>query len=316
MRKAVFIIVLIFIFTLCSCSGKRYIPDYNFNDIASSEGYILACGDRGLISVTADLINWEYKIIDKNINFSNVTSAKGIFYILGTDSSFNSTVYSYSPTDSQIQTLKCDEYYKQIEAVNCHLFAFTQDSIKVSDDGTKWEKISFPTIYDEITQQYQYIPTCMLFDGDNYIVSGGGNFIVSSPDLLKWSFINLNTDGSMCSNGIASNGKEDVIVGDHLFISYKSEDNLWSIDEKINNVEEIDDYYTICLSDVATDGNRFIAVGQRGLILVRDGDTWSVSDSKTNDWLKKIVWNGKYFIVLSEKGFLFSKDCQDWTLVK
>lgn len=177
----------------------------------------------------------------------------------------------------------------------------------------KWEKISFPTIYDETTQQYQYIPACMIHDGNNYIVSGAGNFIVSSPDLVKWSFISNNTDGTMCSYGIASNGKQDVVVGAQLFISYKSEDNLWSIDEKINSIEKIDDYYTLCLSDVATDGNKFIAVGQRGLILIRDGDTWNVSDSGINDWLKKIVWNGKYFVVLSEKGFLFSKDGQTWS---
>lgn len=104
MRKVVFLIVLIliFIFTLCSCSENRYIPDYTFTDVASSEGYILACGDAGLISITTDLINWEYRIIDKNVDFTNVTSAKGIFYILGVDSSLNSKLYSYSPNDSKI----------------------------------------------------------------------------------------------------------------------------------------------------------------------------------------------------------------------
>ncbi len=235
---------------------------------------------------------------------------------MGKDSSSNTTLYPYSPIDGQIKKLECDEYYKQIEAVNGHLFAFTRDSIKVSDDGVMWSKISFPTIYDEITQNNEYTPECMLYDGKDYIVSGGGNFIVSSPDLTEWSFISDDPYGTACSYGIASGGGKVVIVGDHLYLSFRSEDNLWSFDEKINNVESIPDYYTLCLFDVATDGSKFIAVGQRGLILVRDGDIWNVSDSGVGDWLNKIVWNGKYFVVLSEKGFLFSKDGQTWSSVK
>lgn len=160
---------------------------------------------------------------------------------------------------------------------------------------------------------------CMLYDGTNYIVSGGGNFIVSSPDLSEWSFIADNTRGSGSSLGVVSNGKQDVIVGDHLFIGTKSQDNAWSIKtsgESINNIDKVDDYYTLCLYDVAADGSRFVAVGHRGLILVSNGDKWNISTSGVRDRLTKIVWNGKYFIVLSDKGFLYSTDGQKWSSVK
>jgi hypothetical protein len=63
-----------------------------------------------------------------------------------------------------------------------------------------------------------------------------------------------------------------------LFICYRDKNNSWSMNEKINSIENIEDYYTLCLSDVATDGKNFVAVGQRGLIIVRHDDSWEISD--------------------------------------
>lgn len=58
------------------------------------------------------------------------------------------------------------------------------------------------------------------------------------------------------------------------------------------------------------------AVGHRGLILVWNGDAWDVSDSGTRYPLKKIVWDGKVFVVLSEAGMLLSSDGLVWSAVK
>lgn len=316
MKKGSFLLALIIAITLCSCSQSQSVPDYTINDIASTSGYLLICGNDGRISVTKDIKVWQTHVIDENVNFYDITSNNGLFYILGKDKASGSILVSYSPADGKSQTIKCDETIRKIEAANGQLFAFTRKTIKASKDGVEWIKISHPPIYDEATGQYLYVPECIVYDGSHYILSGAGNFIAISSDLSSWTFVQDDPHGTVCTFGSASNGKQTVLVGDHFFIGIKDEGDSWSFDENVNELEKIDDYITLCLYDVATDGKKFIAVGHRGLILVWNGDVWDVSDSGTRYPLKKIVWDGKVFLVLSEAGMLLSSDGLVWSAVK
>ena len=57
------------------------------------------------------------------------------------------------------------------------------------------------------------------------------------------------------------------------------------------------------LSDMAFDGQTYVAVGVYGTILVStDGQVWSRADSGVGDWLLGIAWSGTEFVAVGQGG--------------
>lgn len=76
------------------------------------------------------------------------------------------------------------------------------------------------------------------------------------------------------------------------------------------------------LSDVASDGERFVGVGGDGTIMLSaDGDQWTAaSDSATSASLFRVTWGGGRFVALGNRGTaqnritaMYSSDGDRWT---
>ena len=69
--------------------------------------------------------------------------------------------------------------------------------------------------------------------------------------------------------------------------------------------------------DIVFGKNKFVAIGNRGMIYVIEGNTWKEIDLKTDLYLMGITFDGQKFIVVGNKGLLItSEDGENWTSVK
>ncbi len=340
LKKIMMILLIISCLLPTACSGRKYNPEVILNDFASSpDGEVLACGMNGVIAMTRDFKNWDYKLIDEDYSFVSVTYFKGGFILLGHDSANErKVVCNFDPESRQWTTSEYTGYTPKIETANNRLFAYElrPSVIKMSDDGITWRDTGFPSASYNATMEAEVEngPTCIFYDGSKYIVTGASNFIATSKNLSEWDFKVESQPSSRCSYGIASNGKTNVIVGDHLSLAYEDVGtDTWvtpsdvGSDISIQDIETVEDYYTIDINDVASDGRKFVAVGTRGLVLnSEDGREWTYSFIPyANDAprinIKKVIWNGNLFACLLEDrlenkcAVYTSPDGIEWTKV-
>ncbi len=326
-RNLLFLLIIICMI-LVSCSQSNYEPSYVISALAASPtGYILTCGDKGVIGLTQDTHKWRYDTIDEALSFFDAVFFKDQFILLGEDLSSDKKVLCFYHPDTQKWTLtQYDGRVGHIEVANNQLFLLSTDSIEVSDNGSEWTEIDFPIVAKNLGEGF-YIkndPNCIVYDGKNYIITGGGNFVATSPDLTEWDIKVENGEGSGSSLGIATNGQRNVIVGDHLYVACAdAKSNTWSVledNQSIKDIDAISDYYTLCLYDVATDGKKFVAVGARNLFLnSENGVEWTIA--KTNigpefKVIKTIKWNGERFVCLRDNELFSSPDGENWSKIE
>ncbi len=328
MRRRTFLLLVILVgMILGSCSRNHYDNSHVIRALVDSPtGYILACGEKGVIALTQDTQKWHYDMIDESLSFFDAVFFKDQFILLGEDlSSEKKVLCFYHPETKQWTLTQYDGTVAHIKVANNQLFLLSNDSIKVSDNGSEWVEVDFPIVAKELSggDYVKNYPYCIVYDGKNYIVTGGGNFVTTSPDLAEWDIKVENGEGSGSSLGIATNGKRNVIVGDHLYLAYAdAKSNTWSVldHSSIEDIETISDYYTLCLYDVATDGKKFVAVGAHNLILhSENGAEWKISKIDIGPGLRdirKVIWNGNRFICLRDNELFSSLDGESWSKIE
>lgn len=342
-RIITLIILLIFMITGCKLINKKEInpkdkeiatttttSDNNLsrnnfniklNAIANSpDGTIVGCGDNGILSITKDLVSWEHITLEKGSNFYDIAYYNDSFVVLGADIELKQKVlYRYSLDNKEISWQTLDWNVNMLKVANNKIFLLGINELVVSPDLINWEQV---VMKDEKSQGDIYYDT-IHFNGDLYITTGGGGFIATSADLKEWKFINEPQPGSLTSYGSTVMNKITVAVGDHLWIAASPDGKDWftpypeeDLEEKkinIKNKEEIPDYETLCLLDVTNNGEEFVAVGHRGLVLAsKDGVSWVVKPKEINTEITDILWNGEYFVVLCEDGVFYSLDAEKW----
>lgn len=69
------------------------------------------------------------------------------------------------------------------------------------------------------------------------------------------------------------------------------------------------------IEGVAWNGERFVAVGNSGTLLVKEGaGNWRLANSGTTEWLKSVRWTGNQFVAVGNTGtVLISPDGESWT---
>lgn len=99
----------------------------------------------------------------------------------------------------------------------------------------------------------------------------------------------------------------DNITGVDSYI-YSSTDGLsWTLRETVNDC---------ILFSVATDGNRFVVIGESGIFAYSDdGITWSTYEFDPGGYCVSIIWDGVYFIIESSGQFYRSTDGVTWDAV-
>ncbi len=130
-------------------------------------------------------------------------------------------------------------------------------------------------------------------------VVGEDGVIKTSADGIKWKGIKSGTTEKLKSITWAND--RFIAVGEGVILtSYDGEEWL-----AVSSVS---------LNSVVFTGNRFIAVGKFGAVIVSDdGANWRSVDVKTNETLNDVFYSGNLIIALGERGGVYtSSDGENW----
>ena len=145
------------------------------------------------------------------------------------------------------------------------------------------------------------------FGSGTYVAVGTDGTIVRSTDGERWQ---------EAVDNPASSTLWDVAWGGGWFVAVGFDTIVRSVDGD-RWVEASDAWASDLpkLFGVASDGNRFVAVGLSGeIVFSADGDRWShVGDSATEAYLSGVAWGGGYFVAVGAQGtVLRSSDGDRW----
>jgi len=270
---------------LTSTDGVSWIirqsgTDKNLRSVIWGKKQFVSVGDEGIILISMDGVNWE------TVN---------------------------SNTNTCLYKVKCDgKFYYSI---------IGNGTILTSEDGNLWTKKEIPIskLNNATDDKLIYHIADILWDGKQYIAVGDGNFILTSEMLDKWVVRVPNSRGTGMYCNVEWNGKRYVAVGDHLAMSTSLNGHKWTVEGlRINDIESVNDYYTLCLNSVIWGRDKFIVVGQKGLILEsKDGLEWSVLSNYTIAGLNQVIWDGKQFISVGDNDTIVnSTDGVKWVATK
>lgn len=198
--------------------------------------------------------------------------------------------------------------------------AYGNGTVLTSTDGAVWAGKDVPdiTLNSGTGVEISYHIADIFWDGKQYIAAGSGNFIMTSAaNLDKWTVRVPDSLGTGMFCDLAWNGKRYVAVGDHLAMMTSGDGHKWTNEGlKINRIESVDDYYTLCLWSVVWGQDKFIAAGHRGLILTSvDGLDWSIIQPVIRAGLNQVIWDGKQYIAVGDnQTVIASADGVAWTV--
>jgi photosystem II stability/assembly factor-like uncharacterized protein len=258
-------------------------------------------GSQGRIISSDDGQNWLERKSGTDKALRSITWGKKLFVIVGEGGII--LLSSDGVTWEKVSTYIKNDLYKVLW--DGHRFiTFDKNFFYFSEDGLEWEKKIIPK--EEVSNsgaKISYYFTDIFWDGVEYIAVGGGNIILTSPDLDEWN-VRVNSMGNGMFFDVSYNGERYVTVGDHLVIFTSSDKITWKDNEiTINQIESIHDYYTLFLRSVVWGNNEFIAIGQKGLILASsDGLNWFMLKSETTEYLNGVLWDGKRYTIVGDHG--------------
>lgn len=304
-------------------NGTIYNPEpttlkYDLRSIAYDGSHLyVAVGSNGTIVTSSDGAEWISSKSGTDSNLWSVIWGNNQFVSVGD----NGTILT-STDGANWDTVNSDinSDFIKIRWDGKYYNAIGNGIIYASSDGKAWlQKDSTVLETDKATgDKLPYRISDILWDGKQYIAVGDGNFILSSDVLGKWIVRIPNSQGTGMFCNIEWNGKRYVAVGDHLAISTSADGRKWSDNGiRINNIESVEDYYTLCLNSVTWGHDKFMAVGHKGLILEsKDGLEWSLLSNCTRAGLYQVIWDGKQYISVGDNGTIIkSSDGLKWVEV-
>lgn len=269
----------------------------------------VAIDSAGKIFTSTDSIKWTDRQSGANVRFRGIAWGGEQFVAVGDEGAILSSEdgVSWIKRNSGMNDHFCDVIWD-----GRRFIALGEHTIMTSADGAVWteEKTPDPAPGSGAESKIPYNFSDILWDGKQYIVSGGGNFILTSEDLDKWTVRNPNSMGTGMFCDMAYSGKQYAAVGDHLAVTASLDGHNWTDEgQRINQIDSVTDYYTLCLYSIAWGKGRFVAAGHRGLILASaDGLEWSIAAPVTRQALNQVIWDGKQFIAVGNNGTIITSD--------
>ncbi len=142
------------------------------------------------------------------------------------------------------------------------------------------------------------------YDGEQYILAGGGGTILTSPNGTNWTTRSAPTTKFLMS--VASYPGGLVTVGDDgVILTSTNRGTNWTLQSSGT---------TSWLSQVRWLNDRLIAVGENGTILTSaDGTQWRTNASGTDRWLNAAEFvDGAWLVVGNQGTVLGSPDTTNW----
>lgn len=210
----------------------------------------------------------------------------------------------------------------------------SRGTILRSNNGMVWKKSSCPAD--------QYLND-IAWSGKGFTAVGNNGTLMTSKDGKDWHMSETGTNEDL--NSVSGNNEKTIAVGKSgsILLSENStkwsespsttKSDLYSVDmcngitlvsgdndilgalHDTGAINHLSDISKGSFCDIIWDGSRFIASGSPGIFGSSDGDRWlRISDVP---YIKKIVWNGKYYIALAKgkDAILRSDDCISWVKI-
>lgn len=257
-----------------------------FNSIAWDGTKFVAVGLGGFFSQSADGLSWGPFERISALDLNSVAFGHGMLVAVGQD---GSVLLSDDGADWRGVSLVEGELFSvafngtefcaagRARDYMSSLIAYT------SSDGVNWTNAS-PTI--ESGQRFPAAPQDLVWWRGGYY-GVGFEFFHQSPDCASWTLSRVMSEDL---SRIEATDYELVAIGNHS-VFRRTTSTPWS---KVQSIEPGQ------LRDVATDGERFIVVGDSGLILVSDsGAFWEEIDIRAEEDFSHIVYFTDRFFALS-----------------
>lgn len=263
------------LFKWSSISGIS--TNVNFISIGYGNQFI-ALGSSGDVYFSSNGKDWRFNtVIDEDVEFSHILGISNDYIAVGSDSVYKS-----------FGTLNTN--WQKIELVD--------------DNTTVGVQILVPSNYNQRLTKcaYNQIKNKLLVVGE-----GGAVFVGTgpAPDVM-YRYV-LNSESlNFNINSIASNSTNFVLVGDLGNIYYSKDEISW-VRSNFTTFSN--------LNDIIWDDNRFIVVGNNGVILIStNGEFWSsVSPTGINGDISSINYSNGIYTILDNNGNLYySLDLIDW----
>lgn len=297
-----------------TCEEKSDLRGIAYN----GNGLYVTVGSKGTVLTSTDGVNWIQRQSGTDKNLSSVIWGKKQFVSVGDEGTI---LVSSDGVNWEKVNLNINSCFYKVRWNGKFYSAIGSGTVLISKDGNAWTKkeVPFIKLNNSTDDKFLYDIADILWDGKQYIAVGGGNFILTSEMLDKWVVRVPNSQGTGMFCNVEWNGKQYVAVGDHLAMSTSLDGHKWTVEGlRISDIESVNDYYTLCLNSIVWGHDKFITVGQKGLILEsKDGLKWSVLLNYTIAGLNQVIWDGKQFISVGDNDTIInSADGEKWAAIK
>ncbi len=293
-------------------------PSVDFTAVTYDGGSrYLAHGDEDTIWESSNGYNWkqvtlpDFGYIKDLVYWQGIASHEGkaiaVYRVKEGWLSYSNAMYYYSDKPGDWKKMNFPKEVGGIYGVNYikdKFYVFTNKGVITSEDGVKWSGFNLTkTMLRNIT-----------FNGKVYIGQSGisdmttsDNALFTSKDGKKWTKIAVNKGGKkyyLTAASVVWNGKQFVTMGGSLYewgagfsgenvVAFSNDGTTWTL----KNAD--DNYYKD-----GTYGNKtYTAVDGIGDIYYStNGIDYTKSEKATGQPINKVLWDGKKFIAVGEKG--------------
>lgn len=176
------------------------------------------------------------------------------------------------------------------------------DGIFTSSDGMIWRTISVPLERGE-----GFGPSRVKFVSGKFFTFGSYSNYWVSTDGLKWQKFSLNT----------REGLQEIVFLNGQYLLYGSWGSVWKSKDGIKWSPALlgarPGLFGSPIERVVYGNNTFVAVGEMGLNISKDGVKWAQIQVPGNPRFRSIAFGNGVFVVVGDQGIaFFSKDGRNW----
>ncbi len=268
-------------------------------DIAYNGIAFAAVGANGTILYSTDASVWTPQVSGRNGSIRGIAWNGSKFVAVGDNGAILSSPDGLNWTSSQ-----WNHEYVFLNDVACSEDLFVAagtslgptGSIFTSTDGVEWTPVESP---DGLTQGIYGLT----YSHGIFAAIGYNDIILTSPDGIVWTTQVSGSELNGWYNGIAENDAIFAAVGTSGEIMTSQDGRTWTP----GNYDGLQQLYAI-----ASDGSRFVAVGETSIITSEDGITWEAV--KTGRY-SAVMWDGSHFMAIGGSGVVVSQDGSEWTTI-
>ncbi len=230
----------------------------DINDVVWTGSQLIAVGENGQVLASNNGISWTVRDTGSSASLQKVIWTGSRLVAVGgvgriTVSSDGLTWEEQSSGDS------VDDLYGLAWNGSRYVAAGDGGTIITSPDGTLW------------TPQNSGVSNLLsgvAWSGTEFIAVGDNATVLASTDGINWSPRTIATPTGLSFNGITSNGRTIVIIGEESIIFTSGDGKTW--------VQAYWDFLGGSLQDICWTGTCFVAVGSAGTVFASKPDSETV----------------------------------------